>query len=115
MFATAHVVMIPCIWYPSISHLITAPGTPGANQPYHFAENLELPEAEMFLCNCFATSERLASAAVRGFVCELRGRHYLVGGSAVRLASGRPLPPLSKILASHSLSHAPDGEFFRDY
>ncbi len=106
--------MIPCIWYPSISHLITAPGTPGANQPYHFAENLELPEAEMFLGNCFATSERLASAAVRELVGELRGRHYCVVGSAVLLASGRPLPPLSKILASHALIHAAEGEFFRE-
>ena len=42
---------------------ITSPGTPGANQPYHFAENLGLPEAEQFLGNCFATSERLAFVA----------------------------------------------------
>src|SRR5260221_11746207 len=33
MFATAHVVMIPCIWYPSISHLITAPEPPGRTSP----------------------------------------------------------------------------------
>src|SRR5260221_13615745 len=100
MFATAHVVMIPCIWYPSISHLITAPGTPGANQPYHFAENLELPEAEMFLGNCFATSERVASAAFRVLVGELRGRHYCFVGSSVLFGSARPLLLLFKIFAS---------------
>src|ERR1700724_3343307 len=94
--------------------VITTPGTPGANQPYHFAENLELPEAEKFLGNCFATSKRLALAAVRDVVGELRGRQYRVVGSAVLLASGRPLPPLSKILASHALIHAAEGEFFRD-
>src|SRR5258708_11289587 len=33
---------------------ITAPGTPGANQPYHFAENLELPEAEKVLGHWFS-------------------------------------------------------------
>src|SRR6266481_4208456 len=93
---------------------ITSPGTPGANQPYHFAENLELPEAEKFLGNCFATSERLASAAVRELVGELHARHYCVVGSAVLLASGRPLPPLSKVLASHALIHAAEGEFFRE-
>jgi len=93
---------------------VTAPGTPGANQPYHFAENLELPEAEKFLGDCFATSERLASAAVRELVGELRGRHYSVAGSAVLLASGRPLPPLATILASHALIHAAEGEFFRE-
>ncbi len=74
---------------------ITTPGTPGANQPYH-------------------TSKRLASAAVRDVVSELRGRQYRVVGSAVLLASGRPLPPLSKILASHALIHAAEGEFFRE-
>src|SRR5207245_11300176 len=61
---------------------ITTPGTPGANQPYHFAENLELPEAEKFLGSCFATSKRLASVAVRDVVSELRGRRYRVVGSA---------------------------------
>jgi len=93
---------------------ITTPGTPGANQPYHFAENLELPEAEKFLGSCFVTSKRLASAAVRDVLSELRGRQYRVVGSAVLLASGRPLPPLSKILASHALIHAAEGEFFRE-
>ncbi len=93
---------------------ITTPGTPGANQPYHFAENLELPEAEKFLGNCLAASKRLALPAVQDVVSELRGRQYRVVGSAVLLASGRPLPPLSKILASHALIHAAEGEFFRE-
>jgi hypothetical protein len=93
---------------------ITAPGTPGANQPYHFAKNLEFPEAEKFLGICFASSKRLALAAVRDVVGELRGRQYCVVGSAVLLASGRPLPPLPKILASHALIHAAEGEFFRE-
>ena len=93
---------------------LTTLGTPGANQPYHFAENLELPEAEKFLRNCFAASKRLALAAVRDVVGELLGRQYRVVGCAVLLASGRPLPPLSKILASHALIHAAEGEFFRE-
>jgi hypothetical protein len=93
---------------------MTIPGTPGANQPYHFAENLELPEAENFLGNCFATSRRLALAAVRNVLGELRGRQYRLVGSGMLLASGRPLPPLPKILASHALIHAAEGEFFRE-
>jgi hypothetical protein len=93
---------------------ITTPGTPGANKPYHFAENLDFPEAEKFLANCAAASKRLASAAVRDVVSELCGRQYRVVGSAVLLASGRPLPPLSKILASHALIHAAEGEYFRE-
>ena len=93
---------------------IINPGTPGAKQPYHFAESLELPEAEKFLGSCSAASKRLALAAVRDVIDELRGRQYRVVGSAVLLASGRPLPPLSKILASHALIHAAEGEFFRE-
>ncbi len=93
---------------------VTIPGTPGANQPYHFAEKLELAEAEKFLGNCFAASKRLALAAVRDVVDELRGRQYRVVGSAVLLASGRALPPLAKILASHAVIHAAEGEFFRE-
>src|SRR5260370_42526948 len=44
---------------------LTTPGTPGANQPYHFAENLELPEAEKVSRNLFAASKRVAFSAGR--------------------------------------------------
>jgi hypothetical protein len=92
---------------------ITAPGTRGGNQPYHFAKSLELPEAEKFLEDYFVASKRLALAAVRDLVGGLGGQCCVVG-SAVLLASGRPLPPLTKILASHALIHAAEGEFFRE-
>jgi hypothetical protein len=92
---------------------VTTPGTPGASQPYHFAKQLELLQAEKFLADCLATSQRLAMAAVQAVVDELRLRQYRVVGSAVVLASGRPLPPLSKILVSHPLIHTAEGEFFR--
>jgi hypothetical protein len=93
---------------------VTIPGTPGANQPYHFAENLKLGEAATFLGKCFAASKGLAVAAVGDVLSELLGRQYRVVGSAILLASGRPLPPLSQILASHALIHAAEGEFFRE-
>jgi hypothetical protein len=93
---------------------VTAPGTSGAKQPYHFAKQLELTEAERFLGTCFAASKRLAVAALRGVIAELRSREYRVTGAAMLLASGRSLPPLSKILASHALIHSAEGEFFRD-
>jgi hypothetical protein len=94
--------------------IVTAdPGIPGANQPYHYAARLGLPESERYLANCAAVSERLAFAAVGEVVRELDGRHYRIVGSAVLLASGRPLPSVSKILASHPLIHTAEGEFFR--
>jgi hypothetical protein len=92
---------------------VTAPGTAGTKQPYHFAEDLELPEAEKFIGKCSTVSERLALTAIQELVGELRERDYRVVGSAVLLASGRPLPPLPNILASHALIHAAEGEFFR--
>jgi hypothetical protein len=92
----------------------TDPKIPGAKQPYHYAANLELPESERYLANCAAVSERLALEAVGEVVRELGGRHYRIVGSAVILASGRPLPSLSKILASHPLIHTAEGEFFRN-
>jgi hypothetical protein len=92
---------------------VIAPGAPGAMQPYHFAKNFDLAEAEKFIANCFAASTGIALTAVQSVVDALRARQYRVVGSAVVLASGRPLPQLSKILAAHPLLHTAEGEFFR--
>lgn len=93
--------------------VITDPKVPGANQPYHYAARLGLEESERYLANCAAISERLASASLGELVRELGLRQYHVVGSAVLLASGRLLPSLANILASHALIHTADGEFFR--
>jgi hypothetical protein len=85
----------------------------GASQPYHFAENLELRDAEEYLANCAAASEGLASAAIREMVEELRVRGFQVAGCAIVLAAGRRLPSLADILVSHALIHTAEGEFFR--
>ena len=115
----------------------TDPSIPGANQPYHYAASLGLSELGLpesgftesgftesgfaesgfsepvtYLANRAAVSERLALAAVGEVVRELDRRHYRIVGSAVLLASGRPLPSLAKILASHPLIHTAEGEFF---
>jgi len=98
--------------------ITTDPSIAGSNQPYHYAASLALrksglPQAETYLANCAAVSERLASAAVAEAVRELDARHYRIVASAVLLASGRPLPSLAKILAAHPLIHTAEGEFFR--
>jgi hypothetical protein len=92
----------------------TDPRILGANQPYHYAKSLELPKAESYLANCAAASQRLALAAVGELVRELDGYHYQIVGSALLMASGRPLPCLAKILASHALIHTAEGELFRN-
>jgi hypothetical protein len=91
--------------------VIADPKGPGAKQPYHFAEKLELGAAEKHLASCAATSELLALAAFRDVVQALKG--YEIAGAAVLLASGRALPSLPNILASHALIHTAEGEFFR--
>jgi hypothetical protein len=92
---------------------ITDPNIPGASQPYHFAKGEKLPEAERYLAHCSAISERLAFEALAGIVQDLRLREYVAVGCAILLASGRALPPLPRILASHPLIHTAEGEFFR--
>lgn len=85
----------------------------GKKQPYHFAKNLALGSAEKYIANCAVDSERLASEVIRSLMDELRDSGYAVRTCAIVLASGRPLPSLSEILASHPLIHTAEGEFFR--
>jgi hypothetical protein len=91
---------------------VVAPGTRGGNQPYHFAKSLKLPEAERFIEESLTASKQLALAAVGKLVDKLADQYHMVG-SAILLASGRPLPSLAKILAAHPIIHAAEGEFFR--
>jgi hypothetical protein len=83
-------------------------------QPYHTAEKMNLDEASSFLQRQRTESRRLALAAIRSAQADIAQQGYALTRAALLLASGRPLPELSKILASHSLIHAADGEFFRD-
>jgi hypothetical protein len=85
----------------------------GAMQPYHFAAELPLPAAERHLAQCAASSERLAFAGLREVIDELGRCEATVAGCAILLASGRSLPALPQILASHPLIHTAEGEFFR--
>jgi hypothetical protein len=86
----------------------------GAKQPYHFAENLGVEEAERHLRKCATVSQRLAVNAIREMLDGVTARKYRVVGCAMLLASGRALPSLQKILASHALIHTAEGEFFRN-
>ena len=85
----------------------------GAAQPYHFVEELEIGEAQQYIAHCSAQSRKLALAAIRDMCSRLSHGHYRVVGAAILLSSARPLPELEKILASHAMIHAAEGEFFR--
>lgn len=93
--------------------VIIEPTVVGTKQPYHFAATLPLQEAERHLQNCSAISERLALKAIHEMLEVVSARNYRVVGCAMLLASGRRLPALPNILASHALVHTAEGEFFR--
>jgi hypothetical protein len=94
--------------------VVVEPTMEGAKQPYHFAETLPLEEAERHLRKCAEVSQRLALQAIRESLEAVSARKYRVLGCAMLLASGRALPSLQKILASHALIHTAEGEFFRN-
>jgi hypothetical protein len=83
----------------------------GSVQPYHAAKLMPLDQAETYLRSCSDASAALAQQAVRNALTELSD--YQVKGACVLLASGRPLPDLAAILASHAMIHTAEGEFYR--
>jgi hypothetical protein len=83
-------------------------------QPYHTAEKMGLAEAGSFLDQQRREARKLALHAIRSAQTEAAQQGYELTRAALLLASGRPLPELAKILASHSIIHSADGEFFRE-
>ena len=95
--------------------LVTAdPGIRGSKQPYHAAERSNLVEARELVGRCLQSSRRLAHQEIGRTVDDLTRRGFRVVGCGVLRASGRELPGLAGILASHALIHAAEGEMFRD-
>jgi hypothetical protein len=89
-------------------------GDPDAKQPYHAAEALDRADAERLVRRCTQTSQRLARAAVGAMLTELRAAGHGVVGCGLLQGSGRALPDLAGILASHALIHTAEGQMFRD-
>jgi hypothetical protein len=83
-------------------------------QPYHTAGKMPLAEAKKFVGGVKTEANRLAVAGMVGIEKDLASSDYQVTTCALLMASGRSLPPLEKILASHAMIHTADGELFRD-
>ena len=86
----------------------------GSKQPYHVAEGLKLAKASDLVDRCAEAARHLAAEAFRAAIADLRTKGHDVVACGLLLASGRPLPALESILASHALIHTADGELFRD-
>ena len=75
---------------------------------------MSFSDAEAFLERCTHSTSRLATEALQGAIDDLRTRGYKPASFAITLGSGRALPALKSILASHALIHTAEGEFYRD-
>jgi hypothetical protein len=94
--------------------VIADPDMPGSKQPYHAASELPFPEAEALLRKAIESSRALALEAMSASVKALRLQGHEVAGCGVLLGSGKALPPLEGILASHTSIHTAEGEMFRN-
>jgi len=83
-------------------------------QPYHTAKELPIDEARGVIARARDEATRLA----RNAIAKVQKRAADIGcdlsSCGLLLASGRPLPPLERVLASHALIHTADGELFRE-
>lgn len=85
------------------------PKIEGSKQPFHHAEPMLFATAEKYIARCTASSAVLAGKAVADLQAQAA-----IKACCVLTASGRPLPDLRGILASHAAIHAAEGEFYRD-
>jgi hypothetical protein len=83
-------------------------------QPYHTAEKMTLAGAREFISKARTIAGNLALRAMQTLQSQLEERGYHLGHGSLLLASGKSLPELEKILASHALIHTADGELFRE-
>jgi len=83
-------------------------------QPYHTAEKMLMGQAREFISRMQAEARRLAYRAIRELQSDFLKQRRKLTRCGLVLASGRPLPGLDKILASHALIHTADGELFRE-
>ena len=83
-------------------------------QPYHTAAKRAPAEAHGFISRLRVEARGLSYRVVHSVQMNLQKQGYELKCCSLLLASGKPLPGLPKILASHALIHAADGELFRE-
>ena len=93
---------------------IADPELPGSKQPYHAAAELPFEKAEALVRKAIESSRALALEAMSSVVKTLRSQGHEIAGCSVLLGSGKTLPRLDGILASHTRIHTAEGEMFRD-
>jgi hypothetical protein len=112
MVAVAGTRRSPQVVHRSRVEMITGTGF-RARQPYHNAAEMKLDAAKRFIATALHSATQQAAERVSALLTELRGQREDVKKGGILLASGRALPELRSILASHALIHAAEGELFR--
>jgi hypothetical protein len=103
----------PCVLARQRIHLVET-FTYRFRQPYHTAKTMPLDEARTFIAGVQTQARSLAYRAICELQKSLHAQGYRLTRSGLVLASGRSLPNLPDILASHALIHTADGELFRE-
>lgn len=93
---------------------IADPCIRGSKQPYHAAEPMAFADAQALLDRCAKSSRQLAEKALADCIADLRKRDFEPVVCGLTLGSGRTLPGLEAVLASHALIHTAEGEFYRN-
>ncbi len=83
-------------------------------QPFHTAERMPFSKASEFISRVEKEARELAYRTIHETQSNLQKQGYELKRSGLLLASGKALPALEKILASHALIHTADGELFRE-
>lgn len=85
-----------------------------SKQPYHAAAQLPFAKAETMVGHAVESSRGLAMEAMSAAIKTIRSQGHEVTGCGLLLGSGKALPDLERILASHALIHTAEGVLFRE-
>jgi hypothetical protein len=90
------------------------PAMEGSKQPFHHAEPMDFPAAERFIARCTKSTDDHARSEITALAAVAAAHRCELIGCGILASSGRTLPDIASVLASHSLIHAAEGEFYRD-
>jgi hypothetical protein len=75
---------------------------------------MDLIPAQAYITRCVNSTRDLANRGLKDLIDEMRHCGHRISGCGIVLASGKALPPLASILASHALIHTAEGELYRN-
>ena len=94
--------------------VIADPELPASRQPYHAAAELPFSKGEPLVRRAIESARERAAEAMSAALKALRSQGCEISRCGVLLGSGKELPSLEGILASHALIHTAEGVMFRE-